>query len=289
MTNGYDIAQVFPSVRIVVVGDAIGDEAIYATAAGISAETPTIVARYERRESTLGGAALVVRNLEALGVQHKFLTTPRDCCMIKRRYWVDGYKLLQIDEDWTGALDDAERERCVDARLTDSITEADVVIVADYRHGLLTRPLAERIVGECHVQNKTLFVASQMSQNAGNHEWYTGADVFVLNEREARDVIDRLGRVQVLRARSAVVVTRGALGADVCTDAGTQHVAAIELGDGAVDTCGAGDAFIAMLAATWNSLGVDKAVRMANVWAGLACLTRGPNPPTLGDFLERMV
>lgn len=72
----------------------------------------------------------------------------------------------------------------------------------------------------------------------------TCCDVVVPNEHE----LEALGGVDALLARGAgaVVVTRGAAGADVCTAAGAERVAA--LGVDAIDTTGAGDAFCGTLA-----------------------------------------
>ncbi|MGB7171120.1 MAG: hypothetical protein WBD32_19095, partial [Acidobacteriaceae bacterium] len=53
--------------RVLLIGDTILDIYTYGTALGLSAETPTIVARRREVKHSLGGAALVARNLLELG------------------------------------------------------------------------------------------------------------------------------------------------------------------------------------------------------------------------------
>lgn len=59
----------FPNVRVLVVGDLMLDEFVWGTVERISPEAPVPVVRVERESLHLGGAANVVANLRALGVQ----------------------------------------------------------------------------------------------------------------------------------------------------------------------------------------------------------------------------
>ena len=58
--------------RVLVVGDVILDTYVYGKKLGVSAETPTVVAEYDRTETFVGGAALVARHLLRLGAEVSF-------------------------------------------------------------------------------------------------------------------------------------------------------------------------------------------------------------------------
>ena len=54
-----------------------------------------------------------------------------------------------------------------------------------------------------------------------------------------------------------------------------------------VDTCGAGDSFIAMLSTQDWSHDVEKVLYKCNLWAGLSTETKGATPPSFDLFKER--
>lgn len=99
-------------------------------------------------------------------------------------------------------------------------------------------------------------------------------DLVVANEGEAAS----LGRDPVLVAallRQGLVITRGAAGAVAYLASGeTLSVPALPIA--AVDTTGAGDTFVGVLAAALDfGASIETALRRACVAAGLACLARG--------------
>jgi ribokinase len=104
--------------------------------------------------------------------------------------------------------------------------------------------------------------------------WLPEIDLLVANESEAATMSpDPMGIAR--RLRQGLVVTRGAAGASVLLADGRQldlPALAIE----PVDTTGAGDTFVGVLAAAVD-LGatLEDAVRRATAAAGLACLARG--------------
>jgi bifunctional ADP-heptose synthase (sugar kinase/adenylyltransferase) len=68
------IIEKFDDSKVLLSGDSIVDLYAYATAIGLAAETPTIAARQEKVQASLGGAALVCRNLLELGASVRFIT-----------------------------------------------------------------------------------------------------------------------------------------------------------------------------------------------------------------------
>src|SRR3990167_2511331 len=119
----HSLQELFHRKKVIVIGDTILDQYTYGTVIGTSAETPTLVAKETKMTHNLGGAFLVARNLLSLGVHVSFFTlvgsdsdadfiknfhhpklslfTYSDegrLTTVKKRYWVDGYKLLQFDK-----------------------------------------------------------------------------------------------------------------------------------------------------------------------------------------------
>jgi ribokinase len=96
-------------------------------------------------------------------------------------------------------------------------------------------------------------------------------DILIANEIEAA----QLGTEAARRLRRGLVVTRGAAGAETWLPDGS-HLAVPVLPVAPIDTTGAGDTFVGVLAAGLDmGLPLDHALRRASAAAGLACLARG--------------
>jgi len=311
--------QRFEGARVLLIGDTIVDEYVYGTVLGTSAETPTIVARELETKTYQGGAFLVARHLLALGAKVTFCTlvghdkaadvvtgfthpsftllpvTDADRkTTIKKRFWVDGYKLLQFDQlDNRPFLDVAG----ISASLAEAIRANDVVVVSDYRHGLLSPAVIAAVLGLARDAGKLLYVDSQVSQSAANHTLYRGADVICLNLKEARAIDAAFDPAAVDAGRPTfatlveklgipnIVVKLGAQGAIGWLGGRAWQAKALSVQ--VVDTCGAGDAFLAAfclagLAAPQVSL------RIANHWAGLATTIHGTVPPTTEQLVATL-
>jgi rfaE bifunctional protein kinase chain/domain len=307
--------------KIVVVGDVILDVDVHATAIGLSLETPTLKAR--RRETTvrLGGAALVARNALALGGKVTFgsvvgddaytdtirawsapglrleaVVEPRRRNVVKERYWIrrhDGaetpYKVLQLD-----VADDAdvgdEAERALLERLERAFVHCDRVVIADYRHGLLSRRLVQQILALSRRAGKTTLADSQISTRPGNHTDYAGVDVLTLNEAEAASVLPgfapdapSLAAMERRTGAARVVVKLGAKGCVTAIDGRLHLVPAPRVE--AIDTCGAGDAFLAALALLGTE-DLPGSLDLAVHWAALSTTQLGTAPPARSGLLE---
>ena len=311
-----DLVARFSDKKALLVGDTILDIYVYGTAIGISAETPTIAAKEIETKWSLGGAFLVATNILELGARLDFVTLVgndqeaeyikdfthprfngilvRDAgrrTTVKKRYWVDGYKLLQFDTLDNRYISEPIVQKAL-AAIEERIHYCDVVVVADYRHGFLSPAFIERLVKLCTDVRKPLYVDSQVSQASANHMYYRGATVMCLNQREAL-AIDPGYQVGDERATFAglrktlgiknLVVKLGEQGVVALIDDRVWRSAALQVE--AVDTCGAGDAFLAALCLS----GLDKpdlALRVANAWAGLSTEIHGTQPPAKRDLLR---
>jgi len=105
-------------------------------------------------------------------------------------------------------------------------------------------------------------------------------DILVLNEHEAaalknpQDLVKE-GRAFAARDGLTIIVTRGREGCEaIFTNGGRLLVPALPVEP--VDTTGAGDAFVGVLAASLDrGCSIEDALRRASVGAGLACLAQG--------------
>jgi ribokinase len=96
-------------------------------------------------------------------------------------------------------------------------------------------------------------------------------DFLIANEIEAA----QLGPQAARRLRRGLVITRGAAGAEAWLADGS-HLAVPALPIAPIDTTGAGDTFVGVLAAGLDrGLPLEPALRRASAAAGLACLARG--------------
>ena len=316
-----DLTKSLKASKVLLIGDLILDEYRYGTALGLSAETPTVVGRDDSTTVSLGGAGLLCRNILALGgkveflsllgdddyqqyatrFRHRnlskiFLSEPGRKTTVKSRFWVSGYKLLQWDR-----LDNRpigpDLEKTIISTVKARLASFDKLVVSDYRHGLIPESLAHSLVSLAAKQRKPIYIDSQVSQQSGNHRWYTGATLFCLNKREAITVNADFGSHPLetalpalqknLKAQTVVVK----LGEKGCTALlGKRLVHALPPGVQTQDTTGAGDAFFAVLSLLPASL-VESHLMLANTWAALSTTLRGAQPPDLSmlaEFLRKL-
>ncbi len=117
-------------------------------------------------------------------------------------------------------------------------------------------------------------------------------DVLIANEGEAA-LLGAEPRTKAAALGIVIVVTRGSRGASAyLPDGGTIDVPALPVE--AVDTTGAGDTFVGVLAASLDR-GRDfpESLRRASAAAGLACCAAGaqpsmPNKTAIDDAVERL-
>ena len=121
---------------------------------------------------------------------------------------------------------------------------------------------------------------------------YSGANVFVLNEREAHAILPdaevdegsmaKLENLATILQAEGVVIKRGAAGAMALFGGRRWQSEAAKVT--AVDTCGAGDAVLAGLCLAGPD-DPETALAMANLWAGLSTCIHGTDPPRRAEFI----
>ncbi len=228
-------------LKVLVIGDAIRDEYHYVDTLGKSGKDPILAAQFVRAESYAGGAQAVERHLRA--VTDDSYVVVGDTVTVKRRY-VEQYPFQKLFEVYA-----SEPNRAYPTLTDLDVRDYDVVVVADYGHGLLTPQLIRRLM------DTAPFLAVNVQANAGNHGFntiskYDEADFISLSERELRlDARDQHSDIRSLMAdrNDPMIVTRGEKGCIAYRpDEGFTEAPALTTH--AVDRTGAGDAVFAVTA-----------------------------------------
>lgn len=213
---------------------------------------------------------------------------PKRKTTVKERFWVDGCKVLAWDRMDNKFISSA-LERKILNFTKNHIKNVDKVIVSDYRHGLITKSLAGKLVRLAKTSQKPIYVDSQVAQSRTNHAWYRGADLFCLNVKEAksidpkfteREIKKSLARIQKFLQAQDIVLKLGDKGS--ASLLGEKFIITPVFKIKVVDTTGAGDAFFAVLALSKNL--TERELKIANTWAGLKTTLRGTQTPTLVDL-----
>ena len=292
--------------HILVIGDTIIDHTVYGEAIGLSLETPTIKGKYDKEDYTFGGASNVVNNLLALGQNVTFITPVsqskygnllrnwsednfRIVCLdsdqenfVKSRYWLargdSYYKVLQMNRGTPALIDDTQHKKIVAIIKNNQI---DLVVLVDYGGGVFDDPdQIKNIIGVCRDKGIKVISSSQVSDNDSRHTYFKGSHLICMNEKEALESnpyfepnkfqMDRLFHL----LNSEICVTLGSKGAAYFDGENVSIHAAHPVEP--IDTCGAGDSFLAALCSRIENMDID----FSNEWAAMSTLERGIVVPT---------
>ncbi len=234
------------ALRVLVIGEAIIDEYQYCETMGKAGKEPILAARYVSSERFAGGILAVANNVAALSDQvtmvtflgtidsHEdfirekldknieaiFLPMENAPTIVKRRF-VELYPLQKLFEVYVmnGSEDHAGRSRRLCEKLEALLPQFDVVIVADYGHGMLSPEAIEVLCA----RSKFLAVNTQVNaDNRGFHtvSRYRRADYVCVSESEirlearsrVRDLGDIVREISERLGCGQVLVTRGQSG-----------------------------------------------------------------------------
>ena len=205
-----DVLNGAQKLKVLLIGEAIIDIYHFVEAIGKAGKESVLVTKYHREEIYAGGVLAVANHLSnfcekvtcltALGEKGEYEKFIREKLnnnievifqykknsptIVKRRY-VEEYtsqKLFEIYEINDSCLEDDQRQKFLDT-IDSQIRDYDLVIVADYGHGLLDEVCVEKI------ETKANFLAVNTQSNASNHGFnciskYKKADYICIAFRE---------------------------------------------------------------------------------------------------------
>jgi ribokinase len=207
---------------------------------------------------------------------------------VKKRFWVNGYKLLQLDTLDNRDINPNTVRAVIDISKQEIATH-DIIIVADNQHGLMTDKLIDTIRSLAQRQRKAVYVDCQASQRPSNAEKYRDFTFICLNEKEAVELDSqfsdrkRLDNLKKKLGETNICVKLGGRGSLALVNERLIRTPAAKVK--AVDTCGAGDAFLSAFS-LGNPTLADESLLVANIWAGLSVTKPGINPPAKRELLN---
>lgn len=277
-----DIAKLFEktqSMNVLLMGEAIIDIYHYGEAIGKSGKEPVLVTKYHREEMYVGGVLAVANHLSSfcnkvtcvtmLGEKGEYeqfikdnlndnvelvITYKKDSPTIVKRRYLEEYtsqKLFEIYEINDCYLESEQQKELI-ATLDKKIPEHDMVIVADYGHGLIDEAVVEKI------EKDSKFLAVNAQANASNHGFnciskYKKADYVCIATRELQlnyrqkhiSVLEQLNRLVKEYQYKNVVITHGRNGAHSYKE-GQGVFTVPAFATSIKDRVGAGDAVLAV-------------------------------------------
>jgi rfaE bifunctional protein nucleotidyltransferase chain/domain len=277
-----DLIESVADYRVLLVGDAIIDEYQYVLPMHKTPKENMIATRYQDRELFAGGVLAAANHvasfckqvdvLTCLGdfdshedlvrqslkpnVRLKAFTRPGAPTTLKRRF-VDPSYMRKLFEVYF--MNDESLPPDVQAKLDTAIAESasdyDVVIAADFGHGLIASSSIDALTKSAR------FLAVNTQSNSANLGYnlitkYRRADYVCIDAPEARlAVSDRVSNVGDIARRlaehhidcSKIIVTQGKHGCVTFESGGIVHTIPA-FAKNVIDTVGAGDAFLAVTA-----------------------------------------
>ncbi|HQT38701.1 MAG TPA: D-glycero-beta-D-manno-heptose-7-phosphate kinase, partial [Acidocella sp.] len=277
------------------------DRYVYGDVTRISPEAPVPILTVSREVAMPGGAGNVVRNITALdgaaafvsvvgddqagsdltgliggqqGVEPWLLVQGGRTTTLKTRYIALGQHLIRADREETVELPAKLSERLVRIA-TDAMAATSVTVLSDYRKGVLSTEIAQRLIAAAKAMNRPVIVDPKGS----DYSRYHGADIVTPNRRELAEATGKpvateaniVAAAHELLQRyqfGAVLVTRAEDGMTLVTPQAVRHYPG-EAKD-VFDVSGAGDTVVATLAAAMAvQVPLFEAARLANIAGGI--------------------
>jgi len=288
------------NLRVVVVGETIVDEYVFCDPLGKTSKEPVLAFLRNSSERQVGGALAIAKHCRGLGASVTLVTrlgndeigrqteaagfdseivvvsqrSNHHKTLVKTRF-VDqhtGAKVFESYDMTDEPINSQEDEEFV-SLLSDAVQGADLILVADYGHGLMTDRVVQSLVGAPGI------VAVNTQSNAGNRGFnsvsrYPRVDLVSLNggeislelRRKHSSVRDLLPDLGARTSARWIVVTEGAKGMALWTaSAGVEEMPAFT--ERVRDRVGAGDA---LFAAVSVFLAVDAPAPVVGLFGNLA-------------------
>jgi rfaE bifunctional protein nucleotidyltransferase chain/domain len=316
-----EIVDRMKDIKVLVIGDAIVDQYAYCSPLGLSSKDPTMALRQLSCEHFPGGAIAVARHVAGLSDHVGLFTIFGENCpyidmmkdslpqnvqlthaqahgapTVRKLRYVDSYSLAKLLEIYHMSADPLPEELVQNLlnNLKKIIYDYDLILVADYGHGLITGAMVDFL---CH---RASYLAVNTQANAGNRGFHTilrypRADFISLARHEIKLAFrDRqspeLELMTVLQGKlnpKTLLVTCGSDGLKALTE--TEYVQTPALTTRTViDRVGAGDALFAATAlAAWLKCPLELLGLIGNIAGARQVETLGNNASLAADTVKK--
>lgn len=308
----------FINKSILLIGDAILDVYIHGVTAGQGLGTNVPRVEEVTTVVSFGGNGLIAKNILELGgkvffvsvigddqeaghyaslkhprLEKYFVTDKTRPTIVKKRIFADGVRLLHLNRADHRNID-SNIEKKIIAHLKTLIKKVNVIVVMDPQHGLLTKNIIKELIQLSKKYGIPIHIDAQISHRGSNHHLYKGGHTMLLNENEAKAVYSKFNLLKAEESLRAIkrklnieniVVKLGERGSVALIKDVYIKTPAIKVK--AVDSCGAGDAFLAAFSLADIS-NPEQALHLANAWAALSTTIRGTVPPRKKDLIRSL-
>lgn len=312
--------------KILIIGDVCVDEYVLGEVRRISPEAPVPVLEVEQEDVRLGMAANVAQNVRSLGGVPMLVSVVgndtganllRDLCAKsgvsseflvadtsrpttrKTRVMAKHHHLVRVDHELRTGLSAAVEAQMIHV-VEKNVDEADCVVIEDYKKGVVSRQVIEKVVEICKKKNKRVLVDPHKTSSG---PFYHGVDLIKPNFDEAVTLagmdfddlrtnpnkVVEVGRaLQKITGAKEVVLTRGKDGMTIFS--GDQVTEVPTYARKVFDVTGAGDTVIAAMAlGLVSGLSLVHSCMLANFAAGVVVGKVGCVPceiPELQEYIQ---
>lgn len=318
--------DLFSDRSILVIGDLMLDEYLWGHIERISPEAPVPVLNLIRRESTLGGAGNVLRNLSSLGATvfaagvvgqdstgqqilelldvlgadadavvtdlHRKSTRKARLMSVEH-----GQQVFRLDEESVQDIWPDVEDALIE-KVRSKAEDVHAILCSDYQKGLLTTRVLQAVFEAARRQHVPAIVAPKASDATK----YRGAAILMPNARELAQLVgvrvnghdwltDAARRLVEQLDLQALVVTRGRDG--MCLfepgEIGLRRKDVPTVAQNVYDVTGAGDTAIAAFTmAVASGADCQSAAELANHAAGVVVGKRGTASITVEEIRARL-
>jgi rfaE bifunctional protein kinase chain/domain/rfaE bifunctional protein nucleotidyltransferase chain/domain len=321
----YDVINKFKKIKVHVVGDTIIDAYNECILLGQTNKTPTFSIKKTNTNLFVGGAAVVAKHLKSLGADVTFTTVLGNDhrakyaisdlkkskiklnmiiddlrpTTFKERFWVDNYKLLQVDELENNIISDDKV-----LKISNYLKQrADVIVFSDFRHGIFNHSTINTYLKSVS-KNQIKVVDSQVSNRWGNILDFKNFDIIFPNEKEARfcladqdSPIRPLGEKLLKKSNSKNVILKlSEKGAMCFRNKGykpKEFFSIDSFAQDVVDGVGAGDALLASSTLSYViNKNIAQSLILGTFSASIACSRKGNYPITnieLKKYIKNLI
>lgn len=276
------------SARVLVVGDTILDHYVFGSVSRVNPEAPhSVVLDYEREEFKLGGACNVAKNLKQLTDSGVFVDYAGACSdfisellsesmiasfespthlnseiLLKTRFVSNNHHILRVDTNRNYSFDNSFYFKVLEKIQENSY---DLIIISDYNKGTIYSDFSKKIFET----NIPVIFDVKSSKNLPKMGFKVEKYNNVIIKCNKSEFFNEI-RTEHICGVNAVIETRGAEGYKIHSDRSWSYKEPEKSNTSVVDVVGAGDTFLAGMAAKYlmtARLDVDEMCQLGNVCA----------------------